>query len=183
MLSLFATLTAGEEVVGLVDPRNAFDPASAAAFGVVFERLVWIRGNGFREADPVLKITDLLAAGGGFGLIAVDLSDLPLPALRRVPPSVWFRLQRRVEHTPTILFFLSPEPVLEAAAALVLRLDNRGARWTPGTLGGSLPNAAVLRSRHARSSEHRSCRFRLDHSASIEAGCTEYLESSGAISS
>jgi hypothetical protein len=187
MLSLFSGLTGNGEVVGLVDPGNAFDPASADAFGVDLERLVWIRAKGLGAVDPVLKIlkiADLLLGGGGFGLIAVDLSDLAPSAIRRVPFSVWFRFRRAVEHTPTILLCLSPEPVL-GAAALALRLDNRSdqaVRWTAHTLGALFPEAGILRSRHARSSEHRNCQFRLDHPAWIEAGCTEHMQPSGVIS-
>src|SRR5437899_8255644 len=64
MISILAEATARDEVCALVDGNDAFDPKSAAAAGVELNRLLWVR---CRKLDQVLKTTDLLLQGGGFG--------------------------------------------------------------------------------------------------------------------
>ena len=49
----------------------------AAAAGLELKRLLWVR---CRKLDQVLKSTDLLLQGGGFGRVVMDLTDLPLLA-------------------------------------------------------------------------------------------------------
>ena len=66
-----------DEVCALVDGNDAFDPKSAAAAGLELNRLLWVR---CRKLDQVLKSTDLLLQGGGFGRVVMDLTDLPLLA-------------------------------------------------------------------------------------------------------
>ena len=51
--------------------------------------------------EQALKATDLLLQGGGFGLVVVDLGDVPVQAARRVPLTSWFRFRRAVENTRT----------------------------------------------------------------------------------
>jgi hypothetical protein len=153
MLSVLAGISGKDEVAGLIDPGDAFDPASAAAFGVCLERLLWIRsGEMRRRIDPVLKIADLLVQGGGFGMIGVDLSDLPSPDLRRIPVSVWFRLQRAAYRTSTILLLLGREPVVKTTAALGLRMELAETEWSgrfPGRfLSEVRPGARILHSRY-----------------------------------
>src|ERR1039457_2033406 len=46
MLAAMAQSTGHENVCALVDARDAFDPASAAAVGVRLERLLWVRCGG-----------------------------------------------------------------------------------------------------------------------------------------
>src|SRR5260370_29203094 len=44
----------------------------------------------YRRVEQVLKAADLLLQGGGFGLVALDLADVPPQAARRVPLTSWF---------------------------------------------------------------------------------------------
>jgi len=125
LLSALASGTAHAEACALVDGRDSFDPPSAAAAGVELERLLWVRcGN----IDQCLRATDLLLQGGGFGLIALDLSVLPAKTVRYVPLNVWFRFRRAVENTSTILLLADQESNAGTCASLVLRLAS-GARW------------------------------------------------------
>jgi hypothetical protein len=116
-LSVLAEMSSRDETCALVDGTDAFDPESGATAGIELSRLLWIR---CRSIDQVLRSTDLLLQGGGFGLIAVDLSDLPLKAVRGVPLASWFRFQRTIENTPTILLIIGRESAAKSAAALVL---------------------------------------------------------------
>jgi recombination protein RecA len=126
LISALASRTAASEVCALVDARDAFDPDSAEAVGVRLNQLVWVR---CRNADQALRATDLLIQGGGFGLIALDLSDIPPRVARSVPLPVWFRFRRAVEYTPTILLLLDREPNAKSCASLVLRLQTRETNW------------------------------------------------------
>jgi len=72
-----------------------------------------------------LKVTDLLVQSGGFGLIAIDLGDLPQVTARRIPLASWFRFCRAVENTPTVLLVMSQAPCAGTCASLLLRLEKQ----------------------------------------------------------
>jgi len=127
LVSALASRTAQTEVCGLVDGRDTFDPYSAEAAGVKLERLLWVR---CRNIDQCLQATDLLLQGGGFGLIAIDLSVLPPKTVRYVPLNVWFRFRRAVENTSTILLLLDQELNAGSCASLVLRLGFEPPYWS-----------------------------------------------------
>lgn len=127
LVSTLASRTAASEVCALVDAGDAFDPHSAETAGVRLKQLVWVR---CRNADQALRATDLLIQGGGFGLIALDLSDTPPHVVRSVPLPVWFRFRRAVESTPTILLVVEQESNAKSCASLVLRLQAQETRWS-----------------------------------------------------
>jgi recombination protein RecA len=127
LLSALASRTAQAEVCALVDGHDGFDPYSAEAAGVELNQLLWVRCQDINQA---LRATDLLLQGGGFGLIALDLSDIPPETVRYVPLNAWFRFRRAVEDTPTILMLLEQEANAKTCASLVLRLEAAPVRWT-----------------------------------------------------
>ena len=127
LISALAERTAHDEVCALVDGRDAFDPHSAQAAGVELKQLLWVR---CRNIDQALRATDLLIQGGGFGMIALDLSDIPPETVRYVPLNAWFRFRRAVEDTPTILVVLEQEPNAKTCASLVLQLGTEPAIWS-----------------------------------------------------
>jgi hypothetical protein len=126
LLSALAFRTAHAHACALVDGRDTFDPYSAEAAGVKLERLLWVR---CRHIDQCLQATDLLLQGGGFGLIALDLSIFPPKTVRYVPLNVWFRFRRAIENTSTILLLLDQESIAGSCASLVLRLGLEPSRW------------------------------------------------------
>ena len=160
LVSLLAGLTKRGESCAVVDGRDAFDPCGAEAAGVTLGRLLLVRCS---NIDQALRGADLLLHGGGFGLIALDLSDLPGATVRRVPLNAWFRFRRMVENTATILLLLEQESCAKSCASLVLRLEMEAARWNSAAaaarknggmknpqqflLGGLQIRAEVLRSR------------------------------------
>src|SRR6267142_572031 len=146
MISILAEATARDEVCALVDGNDAFDPKAAAAAGVELNRLRWVR---CRKHDQVLKTTDLLLQGGGFGRVVMDLADLPPSHVRSISLASWFRFQRTIERTPTVLVVMSPESIVKSAAALVLRMEMRGAQWST-ILNGMNLNIEIVRSRRSR---------------------------------
>ena len=127
LFSALASRTAEAEVCALVDGRDGFDPHAAETAGVALKQLLWVR---CRNIDQALRATDLLLQGGGFGLIAVDLSDIPPETVRYVPLNVWFRFRRAVEDSSTILMLLEQESNAKTCASLVLRLGDGLVRWS-----------------------------------------------------
>jgi len=158
LISLLSALTKREESCALVDGRDSFDPCGAQEAGVALGRLLLVRCTNIEQA---LRAADLLLHGGGFGLVALDLSDLPIASVRRVPLNVWFRFRRMVENTPTVFILLEQESCAKTCASLVLRLEMKMARWRsihksgegnmqPTLLSGLQFNAEVMRCRFER---------------------------------
>ena len=116
-LTILSTLIQRGEVCALVDGTDAFDPESGAAAGIDLRRLLWVR---CRNLDQVLRSADLLLQGGGFGAVVLDLSDLPQKSIQNISLAVWFRFQRVLENTPTVLLLIGRERVAKSAAAVVV---------------------------------------------------------------
>src|SRR6266568_2711191 len=81
-----------------------------------------------RRLEQVLRVTDLLLESGGFGLIVLDLGDLPPQAARRIPLTTWFRFRRAIEHTPTILLAIEQRPIAGSCSSLLMKLGSSSDR-------------------------------------------------------
>jgi len=127
LLSALASRTAEAEVCALIDARDSFDPRSAEAAGVQLQQLLWVR---CRSLDQSLRAADLVIQGGGFGFIALDLSDVAPETVRHVPLNAWFRFRRAVEDTSTVLLVLEQESNAKTCASLVLRMSMKAAKWS-----------------------------------------------------
>src|SRR5580698_6653013 len=147
LLAALAAATQRQEVCALVDISDAFNPHSAAAAGVNFEKMLWVRCGALQKQNsprrhrgtekntnarqiekPVeqgLRVTDLLLQSGGFGLVIIDLGDTPLKMARRIPLTSWFRFQRAVEHTATVLFVISQVPCARTCASLLMKVSGK----------------------------------------------------------
>jgi recombination protein RecA len=126
LFSALSMRTAHLEACALIDGCDAFDPHSAEAAGVDLKQLLWVR---CRNIQQTLRATDLLLQSGGFGFIALDLSDVSREVVRHVPLDAWFRFRRAVEDTQTILVVLEQESNAKTCASLVLRLEGEPGRW------------------------------------------------------
>lgn len=131
-VAVLAEMTARNEACALVDSSDSFDPCSAEAAGARLDRLLWVRCH---NLEQTLKATDLILYGRGFGLVALDLGDVSPRSLRRVPLSFWFRFQRAVEHTPTVLLLLDEQASAKSCASLVLQLRPKAVRWSTAASG------------------------------------------------
>jgi recombination protein RecA len=148
LLAALAARTNEAEVCALVDGRDAFDPAAALAVGVNLRQLLWVR---CKNIDQALRATDLLIQGGGFGLLALDLSDIAPRLVRQVPLNVWFRFRRAVENTPTILFLMAQESNAKTCASLVLRMEGEAGVWRETSENAaSSENAAAANAQEKR---------------------------------
>ena len=107
--------------------------------------------------EQALRTTDLLLQSAGFGLIILDLGDIPFQFARRIPLTTWFRFQRAVETTPTIFFVLAEAPLAQTCASLLVKLSAVSSQLsvTPGPshvqlLEGIHVGGELLRSRQQR---------------------------------
>jgi recombination protein RecA len=136
LLQLMAAATQRGEIAALVDTHDRLDVASAAAAGVDLDRLLWIRGmtpsdpgaripGPDRAIDRALKALNLVLQAGGFGIVAIDLTDVPPVKLRQIPFTTWPRVQRAIGGGDTACVLLTPEPLARSAGGLTLSLTGR----------------------------------------------------------
>jgi recombination protein RecA len=76
------------------------------------------------QLEQVMKVTDLLLQSNGFGMIVLDLADIPVRSARRIPLASWFRFRRAIEHTPTVLLVLEQQPIAGSCSSVLLRLSS-----------------------------------------------------------
>ncbi len=155
LLQLIAAATRRGDIAAYVDTFDRLDVSSAATAGIVLERLLWVRGQAVtrmqesglathpdswgrapgpsglfdRTIDRALKALNLVLQAGGFGLVAIDLADVPPLALKRIPLTTWLRVQRTIEGSDTACVLVTPEPLARSAGGLTLTLAAR-ATWT-----------------------------------------------------
>ena len=156
LTSVFAAALARGEVVALVDACDRFDPVSAATAGLDLSSLLWVRGRELsrdlsQTVKQALKATSLVLDAGGFGVVALDLSDVPVRVLRQVPATTWLRLSRVLEHSRTVGLLLAPEPIARSAEGQTVMLSGGDAvaeskaRWS-----GSHDRSRVLQGLRSR---------------------------------
>ena len=75
--------------------------------------------------EQVMKVTDLLLQSNGFGMIVLDLSDIPTPSARRIPLASWFRFRRAIEHTPTVLLILEQQPIAGSCSSVLIKVRGK----------------------------------------------------------
>jgi hypothetical protein len=152
LLRLMAEASRRGELVALVDTLDRFDPASAEAAGLDPLQLLWVRGQdvplsrtalapGWEPARPTagrgrrtlvaatldraIKSLNLVLQAGGFGLVAIDLADVPLDVLRGLPFTTWLRLQRVLEGTDTACVIVAADGIARSAGGVSIRLAPR----------------------------------------------------------
>ena len=150
LVSTLATATTRGDVAAWIDTVDRGDPAGAAAAGVRLSHVLWVRGMPLspgvlalrpRRGEPDLGLTvvqraikaaHLVAQAGGFGVIALDLCDIPSFVLRQVPASTWLRLQRAIEGRDTVMVMLGAESITRSAGGVSVRVQGRS-RWEGDT--------------------------------------------------
>ena len=125
--SILAASTSKFEVCAYVDTDDSFDPVTAAAAGVALSQLLWIRCG--HNAGHALKAADYLLHAGGFGVIILDLCQVPPRIANRIPISYWYRFRRAIENTPTILALVEKESMAKSCASLMLEMNRNKTVW------------------------------------------------------
>ena len=136
-----AAATLRGESVALIDTFDRFDPPTAHACGIELSRLLWVRGQAVsktavaidpawlpgvravngpgtfmeRVIDRAIKSLNLVVQSGVCTMVVLDLIDVPAVALRRLPASTWFRIERAIEGSETAVLILSAIPVARSA--------------------------------------------------------------------
>ena len=143
MLASLAYATTHDEVCALVDVSDTLDLKTAAQAGVDFDRLLWIRCTS--SIEHAFKATDLLLQGGGFGLIMLDLGDVPGSQARRIISSWWYRFRRVVENKPTAMVVIAQDSCVRSCAAMTLEIARESTAWESMSepLSGSYSHAVV----------------------------------------
>lgn len=95
----------------LIDGGDGFDPASFSPGAC--SRLLWVR---CREAEEMLKSTDLLVRDGNVPFVLLDTCGIDPRELRRLPASVWWRLKLAAESNGCRLVVMSIHAQVPCAA-------------------------------------------------------------------
>jgi hypothetical protein len=148
---LAAAVSRGE-AVALVDPCDRFDPASAADSGLDLRRLLWVRGaNDAACGLTALKATTLVLQAGNFGVVALDLSDVPAAAMRAFPFTTWLRMARMIEGSQTVALLVGADHLARGAGGVTIALDRPADRthvaWSGASHRARLLSAITLHPR------------------------------------
>ena len=156
VVSALAGATSRGEAVALVDPLDMFDPVSASASGVDFQRMLWIRGEAASSArvslsceygtlqkslDRAVKALNIVLQAGGFGLVVVDLGEVAMTTIKRLPYTTWVRLHRVIEGSETACVLIGSEPIARSAGGVTIQM-------------AAGQNARVIRARKVESDQH-----------------------------
>jgi hypothetical protein len=145
------------ESVALIDTFDRFDPETATRCGLDLSRLLWVRGQAItkttgaidpawlpgtrtvqgpgtlveRTIDRAIKALNLVLQSGVCTVVVLDMADVPLAGLRRVPPTTWLRLQRIIEGTDTACLLMGPVPLARSAGGVAITLGHAAADSAP----------------------------------------------------
>jgi hypothetical protein len=143
----------GESVV-LIDTFDRFDPPTAHACGIELSRVLWVRGQAIskttgavdpawlpgvravsgpgtfmeRTIDRAIKALNLVVQSGVCTVVVIDLIDVPVHALRRLPASTWFRIERAIEGSDTAVVILAAAPIARSAGGRSIHLGGEAPR-------------------------------------------------------
>lgn len=130
LTATLASVTRAGGTAALVDSFDRFDPVTAAEAGVDLDRVLWVRGSAVpsRALANAVRAFDLIIRAGGFTLVALDLADAPLRAIRALPLTTWLRLAHANEGRETVGLLVSEGPIGRSARGVSLHLEPRR-RW------------------------------------------------------
>lgn len=140
VIALVSRVTRAGALAGWVDPRDRFDPGTAAGAGLDLARLLWLRGRAGqpRALPEAVAATGTLLGSGLFDLVVLDLAGIPAVEIQRLPVATWLRLQRMIESMPTALVLVGAAHVAHGPGGVCLALASGSARWSgppgPGRL-------------------------------------------------
>ena len=116
------------ELAAIVDASDRFDPVSAECAGVDLSALLWVRETG--DPGRALKAMNLILQAGGFGMVALDLADVPPRVVRQVPYTTWIRLARTIEGSPTVALIAGAERTARSPGGVTISLGPPSGRWS-----------------------------------------------------
>ena len=174
--ALAAATTRGESVA-LIDTFDRFDPPTAHACGIELSRLLWVRGQALskttgaidpawlpgvravtgpgtfleRVIDRAIKALNLVVQSGVCTMVVIDVVDVPASALRRLPASTWFRIERAIEGSDTAVLILAAQPIARSAGGRSIAMEAgspstplRASRESTADRGSRIPAPGVI---------------------------------------
>jgi hypothetical protein len=123
-----------------IDAPDTFDPESAESAGVRLSQLLWVRCR--QQAEHALQAADLLLRAGGFPLVVLDLSGIPIRVTNRIPVASWFRLRQGAEQSGASLLVTGDSPHTGSCAKLQLAVRRERTLWSDRLLRGSIVSAS-----------------------------------------
>jgi hypothetical protein len=149
--SLLEQIADADQVLTLVDGCDSFNPQGFT--NAALSRLLWIRCH---DASQALKAADIVLRDRNLSFALLDLQMNPVVQFRKIPSSVWYRLQRIVAATRTSLLVVTPRPMVGSAQVrmnLQSRFGSDALQKTKAELSSEL-NIEISRNRlHVESSE------------------------------
>lgn len=146
-----AEATRQGQVVALVDAFDRFDPRAAVAAGVRLASVLWVRGAAVTAemARPTVidhlvkqavRAGDLIVRAGGFGVVVIDLADVPPRRVQALPAITWLRLAHTTEGHDTVCLLVGETPMGRSALGVSVEVAGTPV-WT-----GSSPQSRRLAS-------------------------------------
>ena len=166
-VSALSGATSRGEAVALIDPLDLFDPVSAAAHHIDFQRMLWVRGEASsssrvslsleygtlqKSLDRGVKALNIVLQAGGFGLVVLDLGEVAPQAIKRLPYTTWLRLQRVIEGSDTACVLIGSEPIARSSGGVTVVLGSGSRLAAPGPEASI--TARVIRARKVESDHH-----------------------------
>jgi hypothetical protein len=151
-LALASRVTQEGTLAGWVDPRDRFDPGTAAGAGVDLGRLLWLRGRAGqpRALPEAVAATGTLVGSGLFDLVVLDLAGIPVAEIQRLPGATWIRLQRMIEQTPAALVLVGDAHVAHGPGGACLAMARGSVRWSGSPGPGRLLRGVATEMRAGR---------------------------------
>ena len=126
-LSVLSVLTQDGEICSIIDLNDGFDPYSAEANGVVLDNLLWVKCGG--KVEHALTAADYVMQAKGFGMVWLNLGNIPHRELDIIPSSYWYRFRTKIKGSQTLLIVTSNRPLVGSAADQALYFDVYRAVW------------------------------------------------------
>jgi hypothetical protein len=104
--------------VALVDAADGFDPQPLDA--ATLAHLLWVR---CQSIPQFLKAADLILRDGNLQVVLMDLRGSPRGALRKIPNTTWYRLQRIAGQSAVACMIATPWFMVSSAQ---YRVEVRG---------------------------------------------------------
>lgn len=82
-----------------------------------------------RTIDRALKALNLVLQAGVCTAVVLDIADVPLAGLRRIPMTTWLRVQRIIEGSEIACVLLTPVPLARSAAGATINLAAGEVQW------------------------------------------------------
>lgn len=169
LVSALAAATSRGEAVALVDPLDMFDPVSASASGIDFQRMLWVRGEATSAArmslsceygtlqkslDRGVKALNIVLQAGGFGLVVLDVGEIAAQTIKRLPYTTWLRLHRVIERSETACVLIAGDPITRSAGGVTIQLAAGQTRGPQRSSCAGVACARVIRARKVESDQH-----------------------------